>query len=146
MKILVDADACPVVAETIRTAQRFGLPVLLVCDTSHELLRAGAETLVVSKGADSADFALVSRIERGDIVVTQDYGVAAMALSRGGRPINQDGMRYTDGNIAGLLMSRHAAAKIRRSGGRLRGPRRRTPGQDEEFCRELEKLCGEETA
>ena len=81
MKILVDADGCPVVEETIRTAKRFSLPVLLVCDTSHEMQRQGAETLIVSKGADSADFALVGRAKRGDIVVTQDYGLAAMALA-----------------------------------------------------------------
>lgn len=144
MKILVDADGCPVVEETIRTAKRFSLPVLLVCDTSHEMQRQGAETLIVSKGADSADFALVGRAKRGDIVVTQDYGLAAMALARGARPVNQDGMRYTRENIDALLMDRHLSAKARRAGGRTRGPSRRRPEQDEAFLRELEALCRED--
>lgn len=141
MKILVDADGCPVVEKVLRIGKRFGLSVLLVCDTSHEMHREGAETLTVCRGADAADFALVNRTGRGDIVVTQDYGLAAMALARGARVIDQNGMRYTPGNIDALLMRRHLSAKVRRAGGRVHGPSRRKPAQDEAFCRELEKLC-----
>ena len=83
VKLLVDADGCPVTDICILKAKERGMEVLLVCDTAHILQREGAQTLVVEKGADSADFALVNRVNRGDIVVTQDYGLAAMCLSRG---------------------------------------------------------------
>lgn len=139
-RILVDADGCPVVDETIQLARRFGLSCVLFCDTSHEFQREGAETVVVSKGADSADFALVNQARRGDFVVTQDYGLAAMCLARGAIPLSQDGMVYDEQNIDALLQSRHAARKIRQSGGRLSGPKKRASKQDDAFIQTLTQL------
>lgn len=140
VKLLVDADGCPVVNEAIAKAREYGVPVLLLCDTSHEMQREGAETIVVSKGADSADFALVNRVGKGDIVVTQDYGLAAMVLAKRGVPIDQNGRVYTDDNIGSLLGSRHVAKKIRQGGGRLKGPKKRRPEQNERFEESLEEL------
>ncbi|MTD31462.1 YaiI/YqxD family protein [Planomicrobium sp. YIM 101495] len=140
VKLLVDADGCPVVNEAIAKAQKYNVPVLLLCDTSHEMQREGAETIVVSKGADSADFALVNRVGKGDIVVTQDYGLAAMVLAKRGVPIDQNGRVYTDDNIGSLLGSRHVAKKIRQGGGRLKGPKKRRPEQNERFEESLEGL------
>lgn len=91
MRVLIDADGCPVLGCAIRVAKRFGVPVLLLCDTAHEFTREGAQTITVSKGADSADFALVNLLHPGDAVITQDYGLAAMCLARGALPIHQDG-------------------------------------------------------
>lgn len=139
-RILVDADGCPVVDETIQLARRFGLSCVLFCDTSHEFQREGAETVVVSKGADSADFALVNQARRGDFVVTQDYGLAAMCLARGAIPLSQDGMVYDEQNIDALLQSRHAARKIRQSGGRLSAPKKRASKQDDAFIQTLTQL------
>ena len=76
--ILIDADACPVVNETIQIAGQYGFRCILICDTAHEMHREGAETVIVSKGADAVDFVLVNRVQKNDIVVTQDYGLAAM--------------------------------------------------------------------
>ena len=140
MKILVDADGCPVVNSTIACAKQAGVKVLLICDTAHEFRREGAETITVSKGADSADFRLVNLIGAGDIVVTQDYGLAAMALAKQARVLNQNGMRYTDENIGALLLARHTARKIRRGGGRLKGPAKRTKEDDEAFLEALTAL------
>lgn len=140
-KILVDADGCPVVNETIEIAREFSLPCVLICDTAHEMHREGAETITVSKGADAVDFVLVNRIEKGDIVVTQDYGLAAMALAKQGFPLDQNGRWYTDHNIDQLLAARHKAQKIRRAGGRLKGPKKRTAEQNEGFITSLRKLC-----
>ncbi|SIT75781.1 YaiI/YqxD family protein [Edaphobacillus lindanitolerans] len=140
MKILVDADGCPVVNETIRTAGRHGVPVLLLCDTAHEMFREGAETIIVSKGADSVDFSLVNRVGKGDIVVTQDYGLAAMVLAKGGRPIDQNGRLYTDDNIESLLGSRYISRKVREAGGRMKGPKKRKAEANERFERNLEAL------
>jgi len=140
MKLLVDADGCPVVNVTVQSAKQHGLPCLLICDTAHEMQRDGAETLVVSKGADAVDFVLVNRIQPGDIIVTQDYGLAAMALAKRGLPIDQNGRWYTNDNIDQLLLARHTAQKVRQAGGRLKGPKKRTPEQNEAFRNSLEKL------
>ena len=93
-----------------------------------------------NKGADSADFRIVNMLFPGDIVITQDYGLAAMALARRARVVNQNGMIYHDGNIDSLLLSRHTARKIRNAGGRLKGPSKRTPEQDAAFLRTLEAM------
>ena len=140
MRILIDADGCPVVEETIRTAEQYKLECLILCDTSHVFERKGAKTLTVSKGADSVDFALVNLVKAGDIVVTQDYGLAAMCLARRARPIRQDGMAYTPENIDALLLARHTAKKIRKAGGRLKGSSKRAPEENRAFVEGLVKL------
>lgn len=144
MRLFVDADACPVVPQCLEEAGRAGVPVTLVCDQAHRMERPGAETVTVSQGADSADFALVNRVQPGDVVVTQDYGLAAMCLARRARVLHQDGHEYTPENIDGLLALRHEARKLRRAGGRTRGPAKRTPAQDEAFRALLARvLAGE---
>ena len=140
MKLLIDADGCPVVDLTVRLAREFGVKCLILCDTAHVFQKEGTETLTVSKGADSVDFALVNRVEPGDIAVTQDYGLAAMCLAKRALPLSQDGLLYTEENIGALLQSRYAAQKIRRSGGRLKGPKKRTSEQDAAFERTLRRL------
>lgn len=133
MKILIDADGCPVVDITVAQAKKHKTQCLILCDTSHVFEKEGAVTLTFSKGADSVDFALVNRVSAGDIVITQDYGLAAMCLARHAIVINQDGMEYSSDNIDALLLARHTARKIRNSGGRLKGPVKRSPAQDEQF-------------
>ena len=144
MWVYIDADGCPVVRQTVRLCRQFGVPCTIVCDTSHEFSFPDVETVVCGKGADSADFALLRRIGPGDLAVTQDYGLAALVLSRGAQAINQDGLCYTQENIDALLTFRAASARIRAGGGRLRGPSRRTPAQDAAFVRQLEQLLRRE--
>jgi uncharacterized protein YaiI (UPF0178 family) len=145
-KVLIDADGCPVVDLTISIAGRFGLPVLLLCDTAHNMQRAGAETIIVSKGADAVDFVLVNRVDKGDVVVTQDYGLAAMVLAKRGYPIDQNGRVYSEKNIDQLLYSRHIAKKVRQGGGRMKGPKKRQQEDNEKFEESLNKLLGSLTA
>lgn len=140
MRVLIDADGCPVVDQAVAAGRRFGVECLILCDTSHEFHREGARTLTFSKGADSVDFALVNLLHPGDIVVTQDYGLAAMCLARSARAVSQDGMEYTADNIDALLLARHTAKKIRNGGGRLKGPKKRTSAQNEAFQRTLDRL------
>lgn len=140
MRILIDADGCPVVDITIRIARANNLECIILCDTSHYFKREGATTITVSKGTDSVDFALVNMLHAGDIVITQDYGLAAMCLARGAVPVSQDGMIYSDANIGGLLEQRHIAQKIRRGGGRLSGHAKRTAERDAEFAEALREL------
>lgn len=140
IRILIDADGCPVVDLTVSIARELGLECLILCDTCHMFDKPGATTMIFSKGADSVDFALVNLLLPGDVVVTQDYGLAAMCLSRRARVLNQDGMEYTDDNIDALLLARHTAKKIRIAGGRLKGSARRKPEQDEAFARSLHRI------
>lgn len=140
MKIFIDADGCPVVDAAVRTAKRFGIECTIICDTSHSIQREGAATIIVDKGADSADFRLVNLVSAGDIAITQDYGLAAMCLSKRAVVLNQDGKRYTEENISGLLEFRAVSAKIRRSGGRTKGLSKRTPQQDKDFEQALTEL------
>ena len=132
--VYVDADACPVVRLVERVARRYSLPVTLLCDTSHLLSSEYSAVRVVGQGADAVDLALINLCRRGDIVVTQDYGVAALALGKGARAIHQSGRWYTDGNIDGLLMDRYLTKKARRSAKHhLKGPAKRTPEDDRRF-------------
>lgn len=133
MKILVDADGCPVVKSAVEIAEKSKIEIMLFCDTSHIFNSEYAKIITVSKGADSVDFALVNKIESGDIVITQDYGLAAMALSRKGIPITQNGLIISEDNINGLLNSRYMAKKARMAGKRLKGPSKRTQKQNIDF-------------
>ena len=140
MKILIDADGCPVVDITVKIGIDYNIPITIMCDTSHIINKTGVETIVLSKGSDSVDFALVNKVNKGDIIVTQDYGLAAMVLSKGGYPINQNGMVYTNENIDQLLFTRHISKKIRNAGQRTKGPRKRTKEDDIKFKNNLISL------
>lgn len=140
MKVLIDADACPVVDISVSLCRRYQTACILLCDTAHEMHRDGAQTLVFDKGSDSVDFALVNRVYPGDIVVTQDYGLASMCLAKKARVLHQDGWEYTEFNIQALLFQRHAAKKHRLAGGRTKGPAKRKPEQDAAFETALQQL------
>lgn len=140
MKVLVDADACPVTDIAVSLCRQYSTPCFLLCDTAHEFHRDGAQTLIFDKGADSVDFALVNRVESGDIVVTQDYGLASMCLAKGARVLHQDGWCYTADNIDALLFSRHESGKYRRAGGRTKGPKKREKAQDDAFRNALQQM------
>lgn len=138
--VLIDADGCPVVDLTIRICRSRQIPVLILCDTAHQIQREGAQTLVFDKGADSVDFALVNRVHPGDIVVTQDYGLASMCLARQARVLNQNGLEYTSDNIDFLLVRRHENKKLLRRGKHPKGPAKRTREQDNAFAQTLGKM------
>lgn len=140
MRVLIDADGCPVVRLAADCAKRRGIPITLVCDSSHLFDLPGVETITVTKGADSADFRLVNLVRPGDVVVTQDYGLAAMALARRAHVLSQNGMIYTDDNIDSLLLARHTSRKLRNAGVRMKGPAKRTKEQDEAFLAAFEQL------
>lgn len=144
MRVFIDADGCPVVDETVRLSHKQGIEALILCDTSHRFERPGVRTVTCSKGPDSVDFTLVNLLNTGDLVVTQDYGLAAMCLSRGALVLDQNGMEYTAENIDSLLLSRHTGQKLRRMGKRTKGPKKRTQEQNEAFCKKLQQILESE--
>lgn len=142
MEILVDADACPVIQQVEKVAKKYSIPVNLLCDTSHILESVYSKVKVVDRGADSVDIVLVNSCKKGDIVVTQDYGVAAMALGKGAYVIHQSGKIFTNENIDSMLFSRHIAKVARNSRQKvhLKGSRKRTAEDDKKFERSFEQL------
>ena len=140
MNILIDADGCPVVDLTLQIAKRFGISVIIPCDTSHQIEREGAQTLVFDKGSDSVDFALVNRLKPGDVVVTQDYGLASMCLAKRVRVLNQNGLEYTADNIDALMLRRYENKKLLRAGKRPKGCAKRTKEQDVIFKQALHHI------
>ena len=156
--LYIDADACPVTSEALAVARRAGVPVVIAGNTTQNLerhVRAGdprdaahakrgvwGDTLVVSTGADSADFAIVEVLEPGDVVVTQDIGLAAMVLGRGARAIGVRGRVYSEATIDSDLFIRAEEKKVRRAGGRTRGPAAFTDRDRRRFTDNLEGLLG----
>ena len=138
----MDADACPVVTIIEQVARKFGLELTLYCDTNHVLTSDYAAVKVIGAGADAVDLALMNDCKAGDLVVTQDYGVAALALGKKAYAVHQNGWRYTNENIDRLLMERHVAKKARRASKKnhLKGPRKRTAEDDLIFKEKFEAL------
>ena len=140
MRILIDADGCPVVDIAAQLCGKYSIPCLIFCDTAHQIQKPGAETFVFDKGADSVDFSIVNRIRPGDLIITQDYGLASMCLSRAARVLHQDGWEYTPDNIDALLLVRHESRRYRAQGGRMKSIPRRTAQQNDRFRRSLEDI------
>lgn len=142
MNIYVDADACPVVRIVEDIAEKYNIAVTLLCDTNHVLNSDYSDVIVVGAGADAVDYKLISICHKGDIVVSQDYGVAAMALGKGAYAIHQSGRWYTNDNIDRMLMERHLNKKQRRTSHKnhVKGPKKRTSEDDERFRESFEKM------
>lgn len=143
MRILIDGDGCPVMNLAVEIAQSHHIEVVVFCDTAHRIERSDIEVITVSKGNDAVDFRLINEIKAGDILITQDYGLAAMGLAKKAWPIHQNGFRYTDQNIDQLLFTRHLGKEVRRRGGRTKGPSKRGKAQDEAFAKGLVHLIQE---
>lgn len=142
--LFIDADACPVTREALTTGRARGMRVVVVANSTQNLeryaSRSGVEAISVSSGRDAADFAVVERLEPGDVVVTQDIGLAAMALGRGAGAISPRGRIFYLATIDAELAVRHAEAKLRRAGGRHGGPPKFTDEDREHFTEQLERL------
>ena len=141
-QIFVDADACPVVPEIERIARKHQVPLHLFCDTNHVLQSDVGEVHVIGAGADAVDIAVANACKKGDVVVTQDYGVAAMVLGKGGYAVHQNGWQYTSENIDRLLYERYTVKKARRSSKKthLKGPHKRTAENNERFAAKFDQL------
>lgn len=126
---------------SLSISSEFAIETILFCDTSHRIERDNVITIIVPKGPDSVDFTLVNTLTKHDIVITQDYGLAAMVLARGGYPIDQNGREMTHENIERLLDMRHVGQKIRRAGGRTKGPKKRTQENNISFELKFRQIC-----
>ncbi len=141
MRILVDADACPVKNIIVKVAKEYSIPVLMFMDTSHMLNDGYSQTIIVDQGRDSVDLAMANAIHAHDLAVTQDYGLASMLLAKKAYVFNQNGFMYTTDNIDRLLFERHLSQKVRRSGGKSSHIKKRTKEDDEKFEKVFRKMC-----
>lgn len=143
MKILVDADACPVKDIILEISEKYNIEAIFVCSLSHYsnyYEKHGLNPVYVDNVSQSADLAIINRAREGDIVVTGDYGLAAIILSKGAFAVSFDGKLFDDNNIDELLAKRHETLKSLRGGGRVKGPAKRSAKDDEEFLCSLERL------
>lgn len=140
MTLIIDADGCPVRKEAVQLAKKHHLKALIVSDVNHAIQSNYAKVITVDKGIDSVDFKIIGLMHAGDIVVTQDYGLASLVLAKGGLCLDQNGMYFTEDNIEMLLLRRHVSKQVRKSGGRTKGPAKRKKEANEQFIEALEKL------
>ncbi|MYL47091.1 YaiI/YqxD family protein [Virgibacillus halodenitrificans] len=136
MKIYVDADACPVKKIVIEEATKAAIPVTLVTSFSHysnEEQPPGVETVYVDTGAEAADYRIMKLANKGDLIVTQDYGLASLGLAKGCTVLHHKGFAYTNNNIDQLLQTRYLSAMERKSGKRTKGPKALTEEDRNKF-------------
>ncbi|WP_086281812.1 MULTISPECIES: YaiI/YqxD family protein [unclassified Enterococcus] len=146
MRIFIDGDGSPVKDTTIDVALKHSLDVVIVTSIDHYSLKEypkNVSFVYVDKGADAADYKIVQLIDKGDILVTQDYGLASLVLPKGVRVLHQLGYEYTGENMDSLLEQRYFSAKVRKSGGRTKGPKAFTQDDREKFRAKLVTLITE---
>jgi len=140
-RIIVDADACPVKREIITAADMYHIPVLMVASYAHHIEPSEIVQVVqVDRSDQAVDLYIANHVRDGDIVITQDFGVAALALGKGAIAMSFRGQMYTAHNIDFLLASRHAGARARRGGLRTKGPRAMTEWDRHNFLHHLTKV------
>jgi len=139
-RIMIDGDGCPVKVEVVSLANNYKLPVTIVVDVNHRVSIDGVEVITVDQGFDSADMAIVNRMNPGDIVVTNDIGLASLVLGKKGLVMDANGREITGLNVDRLLFERHMHKEIRQSKGRHKGPRKRTREANESFKQAFEAL------
>ena len=140
MRIIVDGDACPGISIIENIAKKYNVELIVFCDIHHYIYLEYGEVRVVDSGFQSVDMYVVNICKEKDIVITQDYGVAAIALGKKAYVINPKGYYYNEENIDRLLEERHISQKIRRAGGRPNNPKKRTKEDDNRLEKNLIKI------
>ena len=140
MRIIVDADACPksVLQHTLETGTKYGVPVITVASFNHNII--SSRHITVESGSQEADLKIINITTHGDIIITQDWGLAALVLSKNALALSPAGIEYEAERMTFMLEEREIKAKFRRSGGRTKGPKKRATGDDIRFLSTLEKI------
>lgn len=144
MRLLIDGDGCPDVKIMEEIAKKYNIPMYIYVDSSHDIYSDYAKVIILDTWEQSVDIQLVNMVISKDIVVTQDYGVAVISLSKGARVIHPKGVEYTDDTIMGLLVSKHQNHKLRKQNIRVKGPKKRTKEDTKELIHILVSLIMKE--
>lgn len=137
MRILVDADACPGKHMIEKAASENNIDVIMYCDINHRLSSSYSDIKYVESGFQNVDMIIVNEVKKGDIVISQDYGLAALVLGKKAYAISPKGYIYDNDNIDRLLFERHVSGKIRRSGGKTFNPKKRMEEDDKRLYKNL---------
>jgi uncharacterized protein YaiI (UPF0178 family) len=137
MKILIDADASPVRNIAVEIAREYQIPVIIVSNYHHQISSDYAKVIKVDAGRDMADNEIIKQTQAGDLVITQDYGLASIILMKKAYALHQDGWFYTENNIDMLLMQRQIGQKMRRSNHRYGHTPKRKDSDDLKFKDQL---------
>ena len=140
MKVLVDADACPSIDLITDTCIKYNVELILYADTTHNIVNNYAKVITISKGFQSVDMVIINEIKENDILVTQDYGLALLSLTKKAKVINPKGMIYTNDNIDKLLYEKYVNSKLRKQSKHIKGPKKRTAEDDDNLINNLIKL------
>ena len=145
MRIIIDGDACPQQVKEIceQAAKEYGIDLIIVADMDHYIV-SDFQIIVVEKGRDSADYKIVRIFKEGDILITHDYGLASLVLGKATAVIHTAGFFINKNNIDSLLQSRYISERIRKQGGKTKGPSRRKKEQNEIFKKCLYKVLNEQ--
>ena len=143
MRILIDGDACPRVKSIEEIAKKYSVDLILYCDIYHNISLEYGKVKIVDSGFQSVDMYIMNECKKEDVIITQDYGVASIALNKGCFCINPKGFMYDNNNMDKLLFERHLKAKIRESGGKLKGPKKRSEKDDIALNESLIKVIEE---
>ena len=143
MRIIVDADACPGKSFIEKAARENDIEVIMFCDLNHVINSDYSSIKYIDSGFQKVDMAVANECRENDIVITQDFGVAAMALGKKAFAIGTKGHIYDNNNIDKLLFERHLSSKIRRAGGRTFSPKKRSPEDDKRLYSNLVKIIKE---
>ncbi|HEY5561798.1 MAG TPA: YaiI/YqxD family protein [Clostridiaceae bacterium] len=143
MRILVDGDACPGKNFIEEAAKKYELEMIIYCDMNHVITSAYSKVCYVESGFQNVDMVIANETKPGDLVVTQDFGVAAMVLGKKAYAVNPKGLIYTEGNIDGLLLERHISQKLRKAGKKTTNAKKRTTQDDERLYSSLIKIITE---
>lgn len=140
MRIFVDADGSPVVNISEQIAKQFNIEIIIVKNYAHQIYSDYAEVVTVDVTNDSADYYIINRLRKNDIVVTQDYGLASLCLFKKAIPISQNGLIFNENNIEGLLDRRFIFAKLRSQGKNHQNAKKRTKTDDKNFIEGLTSI------
>lgn len=144
LKIIIDADACPksVLKHTVETGAKYGIPVITVASFNHNII--SSQHITVESGSQEADLKIINITTPGDIIITQDWGLAALVMSKNASAISPAGIEYDPERMTFMLEEREIKAKFRRNGGRTKGPKKRAAEDDIRFLRTLENMVSRE--
>jgi len=141
MKILIDGDACPVKKEIAELGKRYNIDILYICSICHFSDQyLFPDSIIVDNESQAADIEIINNIQSGDIVISQDYGLASIALDKKAYAISFHGKKFTKQNIDHLLFQRHLSLEQRKNKQRTTKQKKRQKKDDVAFKESLEKL------
>jgi len=140
MILWIDADGCPVVSQSAQLAQQYNIELHVVKNIAHHILLDYGIVHTVDKGPDQADFFIANHLKAGDLVITQDYGLAAMAIAKNSIALTQYGQIIDKANIDYLLEKRHFNKEMRKQNGKYTKFKKRTAEDDRRFVEVLNSL------